>query len=217
MNYPFRTAILNFLRGHDDGRSLKNTVMTIAENYPPEVVLSNMNLLSTHDSVRILTALVDDFDGTRAEKAARHLSPRQLADATEKLLMASFIQYMLPGAPSLYYADEAGMEGHNDPFNRRTYPWGRENGELLAHYRNLGKLRKDCPSLRLGNIQFSFAEAGRLAFSRNYNGKCLQIYVNHSDEDWNIPAAPLLYAHNIKTVTSAHLRLAPMGFCITED
>jgi hypothetical protein len=57
--------------------------------------------------------------------------------------MASFLQYTLPGAPSLYYGDEAGMEGYNDPFNRRTYPWGRENPELLSHHRNLGQLRKD--------------------------------------------------------------------------
>ncbi len=217
MNYPFRSAILNFLRSHDDGRNLKNTVMTIAENYPPEVLLSNMNLLSTHDSVRILTALVDDFDGTRAEKARRHLSASQLTDATEKLLVASFIQYMLPGAPSLYYADEAGMEGHNDPFNRRTYPWGRENAELLAHYRALGKLRRGHPALRLGDIQFSHAQDGRLAFSRTYNGKRLQIYVNRSDADWDISAAPLLLAHNTRFVVPAWLRLAPMGFCITED
>ena len=72
MNYPFRTAILNFLRGQDAGYMLANTVMTIAENYPRQVLLSNMNLLSTHDSPRILTALVDDFDVSREEKANRH-------------------------------------------------------------------------------------------------------------------------------------------------
>ena len=73
MNYPFRTAILDFMRGRDSGGKLRDTVMTIVENYPPQVVACNMNLLGTHDTPRILTALVDDFDGSREEKAARNL------------------------------------------------------------------------------------------------------------------------------------------------
>lgn len=73
MNYPFRTAILNFIKGLDDGRGLAETVMTIAENYPPQVLLCNMNLLGTHDTPRILTALVDDFEGSREEMS--HLAP----------------------------------------------------------------------------------------------------------------------------------------------
>ena len=67
MNYPFRTAIINFMRGFDNGKALKETVMTIAENYPPQVMASCMTLLGTHDTPRILTALVDDFDGSREE------------------------------------------------------------------------------------------------------------------------------------------------------
>ena len=101
--------------------------MTILENYPPQVVACNMNLLGTHDTPRILTALVDPFECSREQQAARRLSPEQLKLAKERLLMATFLQYMLPGSPSLYYADEAGMEGHKDPFNRRPYPWCRED------------------------------------------------------------------------------------------
>ena len=67
MNYPFRNAIINFIRGWDNGPGLKDTVMTIAENYPPQVFLCNMNLLGTHDTPRILTALVDNYDGPRSE------------------------------------------------------------------------------------------------------------------------------------------------------
>ena len=71
MNYPFRTAILNFVRGRDSGHGLRDTVMTIAENYPPQVLLCNMNLLGTHDTPRILTALVDDLkDPGRSRRAA---------------------------------------------------------------------------------------------------------------------------------------------------
>jgi len=217
MNYPYRTAILNLLRGHDDGRAFKNAILTICENYPPEVILSNMNLLGTHDSARILTALVDDFDGTREEKSRRQLSPQQRAEATERLLVASFLQFMLPGSPSIYYADEAGMEGHNDPFNRRTYPWGRENAVLLSHYRQLGKLRKEQPALRLGDIQFLHAQEGRLCFCRCHEGKKLLCYVNLSSESWDISGGTPLFGRNAQPTAPTWLSLAPMGFCLTEE
>ncbi len=216
MNYPFRTAILNFLRGQDDGRGLENTVMAIAENYPPEVLLSNMNLLSTHDSPRILTALVDDFDGSREEKATRHLSPAQLNTALERLRLATFLQFTLPGSPSIYYADEVGMEGHNDPFNRRTYPWGRENEAPLAYFRQLGQLRKDYEALRLGDIRFFHAEGQKIGFAREYEGKTLRCYVNCGGENWDISGGKVLYGYNLHSVAPDWVSLAPMGLCITE-
>ena len=214
MNYPFRTAIINFLRDRDDGRGVKDTVMTVAENYPPQVLHCNMNLLGTHDTPRILTALMDDFDGSREEKARRHLSRNQYDVAVEQLYMASFLQYTLPGSPSLYYADEAGMEGYKDPFNRRTYPWGRENRELLAHYRQLGQLRKEQACLRQGDIQFFCAGDHKLGFTRKLDGKQLYIYLNRSHDVWEVPAGKLLFGHNLNTVAPDWLTLAPMGFCI---
>ena len=216
MNYPFRTAILNFLRGSDDGRGLENTVMTIAENYPPEVFLSNMNLLSTHDSPRILTALVDDFEGSREEKAKRHLSPDQRCIALERLRLAAFLQYTLPGSPSIYYADEAGMEGHNDPFNRRTYPWGKEDTALLAFFRQLGELRKSYDALRVGDIRFFHAQEQKIGFTRKYNGKALRCYVNFSQDAWEISGGKVLFGYNIQSIAPSWVSLAPMGLCITE-
>ncbi len=216
MNYPLRTAILNFVKNLDGGRGFKETVMSILENYPPQVAACNMNLLGTHDTPRILTALVDDFDGSREEKARRHLSRNQLPVATERLLMASFLQYTLPGSPSLYYADEAGMEGYRDPFNRRTYPWGREDPELLAHFRRLGQLRKNCDALRLGDIQFFQAEDRRIGFTRRYGDSVLKIYCNRCGDPWDIPAGKILLGHNLQTVAPDWLTLAPKGFCIVE-
>ena len=217
MNYPFRTAIVNFVRQWDDGQALAERVMTIAENYPPQVLCCNMNLLGTHDTARILTALVDDFDGSREEKSRRHLSRNLYLQAKELLMMASFLQYMLPGAPSLYYADEAGMEGHKDPFNRRTYPWGREDTELLSHFRHLGKLRKESACLQTGDIEFFRAEGGRIGFARRLEGKTVRIYLNRTDSSWEIPGGKLLYGRMLRTVAPDWLNLGPMGFCITED
>ena len=216
MNYPFRTAILNFLRRHDDGNGVKNTVMTVAENYPPQVLACNMNLLGTHDTPRILTALVDDFEGSREAMAKRFLSPEQQAAAQERLLMASFLQFTLPGAPSIYYGDEVGMEGHKDPFNRRTYPWGRENSVLLSHFRQLGRLRKESACLQQGDIQFFQAGDGKLGFTRSHNGKTLRIFINRSAQNWDISTGRLIMGHKLHTVAPDWLTLSPMGFCITE-
>ena len=217
MNYPFRTAIINFLRERDDGRALEHTVMTLAENYPPEVFLSNMNLLGTHDTPRILTALVDDFEGSREELAKRRLSPQQHQMALDRLCLAAFLQYTLPGTPSLYYGDEAGMEGGKDPFNRRPYPWGRENQSLLEHFRSLGKLRKDNEALRLGNIHFFQAGDQKLGFTRTYKGKTLRIYINRSPDNWDVSTGKLLLGNHLHTVAPNWLTLAPMGMCVVED
>ncbi len=203
MNYPYRTAILKFLRGEDDGIGFQNAVMTVLENYPRQVALCNMNMLGTHDTPRILTALVDDFDGSREQLANRRLSKEQYDLAKKRLLLASVLQYTLPGSPSLYYGDEAGVEGEKDPFNRRTYPWGSEDAGLLAHFRTLGQLRKRSEALHLGNVAFFCAEHGRIGYSRTANGKSVKIYVNRNDTPWEVPE---------KGIT-----VAPMGYCIVEE
>ena len=217
MNYPFRTAIINFLRGWDDGRKFREAIMTVVENYPPQVVACNMNLLGTHDTPRILTAIVDDFEGSREEYAARKLTRSRREIARERLLMASFLQYMLPGSPSLYYGDEAGMEGYKDPFNRRTYPWGREDSELLTHFRDLGILRKSKDVLQLGDLHFFQAGDRLLGFSRTYRGRTIRIYVNRSSDPWDIPAGTVLLGHNLRSVAPTWLSVAPMGFCAVEE
>lgn len=217
MNYPFRTAILNFLRGRDDGHGVRETVLQITENYPPQVALCNMNMLGTHDTPRILTTLVDEFDGSRAEKAARHLSPDEYKTARERLIMASTLQYALPGSPSLYYADETGMEGYQDPFNRRTFPWGKEDPVLMAHYKALGALRKEHSALRLGDIAFFKAGDGLLGFTRSYSGKTLRICLNRSYDQWEIPGGKVLMSHNAETVAPGWLSVGPMGICVLED
>ncbi len=216
MNYPFRTAIINFIRGWDPGYALKETVMSIVENYPAEVWKCNMNLLGTHDTPRILTALVDDFDGSREEKAKRRLSRNQFEVARERLLAASFLQYTLPGSPSLYYGDEACMEGYKDPFNRRTYPWGREDWEFIEHFKRLGQLRKDYPALRLGDIRFFKAGDKHIGFTRSYEGKTLKIYVNRSADSWEITADKIVLGYNLQLVAGDALTIGPRGFVILE-
>lgn len=217
MNYPFRTAIINYVRGFDGGKGLKDTVMTIVENYPQEVVACNMNLLGTHDTPRLLTALVDDFDGSREEKAKRRLSRNQYDVARDRLMMASFLQYTLPGSPSLYYGDEACMEGYRDPFNRRPYPWGREDMDFVNHFKRLGQLRRQHEALRLGDIRFFEAADKHVGFTRSYRGKTYRIYCNRSADAWEIPSGRLVFGYNLQIVAPDWLTIGPRGCCITED
>jgi glycosidase len=191
--------------------------MTLAENYPPQVLHCCMTLLGTHDTARILTALMGDSPDSREEAARSRLSPEQYVHARQLLMAAAFLQYTLPGAPSLYYGDEAGMEGHKDPFNRRPFPWGREDTLLQAHFRRLGQLRRNCEPLRRGDIRFFRSEGGRLGFTRSLEGKTLRICMNRSGESWPLPGGKLLFGCGIETAAEDGITLAPMGFCICEE
>ena len=216
MNYPFRTAIINFMRKIDDGRGFKDTVMSIVENYPPQVMACTMNLLGTHDTSRILTAMIDDFQGDRYAKAHRRLTRSQWVTALDRLHAATVLQYTLPGAPSIYYGDEAGMEGYGDPFCRRPFPWGREERELQLHFKRLGQLRKQYKALRLGDIKFQYALNNQISFTRTYGDQTIRIYVNRGSDDWEIPVGRILLARNMLTVADDQLVMGHNGFCIVE-
>ena len=217
MNYPFRTAILNYLKGADDGSCLSQTVMTILENYPKQVVACNMNLLGTHDTPRILTALVDDFDGSREALATRRLTAEQKALALERLCLATTLQYTLPGSPSIYYGDETGMEGGKDPFNRRPYPWGQEDLRLMSHYTSLGSIRKQHASLREGTLTFFQAGGGRVGYTRQLGGQMIRTCVNCSQENWTVTPGRILSGQHLTEVCQEQISIGPMGYCILEE
>ena len=216
MNYPFRTAILRFLRYEEGAESFRERVMTIYENYPRQVLHCNMNLLGTHDTPRILTALVDDYDGPREEMAVRRLPPSRLQLAKDRLLTATALQFTLPGSPSIYYGDEAGMEGGKDPFNRRPFPWGAEDERLVSHYRQLGGLRKDHPALRLGDLEFITAEGGLLGYRRVSGDDRIALWVNRTDTPQEI-SGHSLYGYNMRHSAPDGVTLLSGGFCIMEE
>ena len=137
--------------------------------------------------------------------------------ARDRLLMASFLQYTLPGSPSLYYGDEALMEGYKDPFNRRTYPWGREDQEMLNHFKRLGNLRKNFEALRLGDIRFFEAGDKHLGYTRTLGEKTVKVYVNRSGDPWDIPAGKVAFGYNLQTLAPDALTLAPHGFCLVVE
>ena len=182
MNYPLRSAILSFFQG-GGGEAFVKGMETIRENYPAFAFYSAMNFLGTHDTPRVLTVLggVPLPEGRDAQSTF-HLSPVQREAGLERLHVAAAILFTFPGSPMVYYGDEAGMEGAADPFNRRTYPWGREDQALLGWFRRLGGLRKERASLRRGDLQWLEARGPLLAFLREVPGEATATLVNAGPE-----------------------------------
>ena len=121
-----------------------------------------MNELSNHDHSRFLT---------RTNRKVGRLDAKGAAAADEGLNYGTFrsaavVQMTWPGAPTIYYGDEAGVCGWTDPDNRRTYPWGHENQELIEFHRYLVNIRKKNPAFRNGSFKPLLAEAGVIAYGR---------------------------------------------------
>lgn len=214
MNYPWRNAILRYVKGEDDGTVLGQTLETIAENYPPQVLQCLMNCLGTHDTARLLTVLGDDFNGTKAEKAERFLTPEQRKTAIDRLLPALLLQFTLPGMPSVFYGDEAGLQGFEDPFCRRFYPWGREDKSILALYRAVIRLRKESAALRGGELRLRTAGGGRIAYERVCESQTARVFINRSDSIWQLGAEGQPEFSVGLICCGDELALQPNGLCV---
>jgi len=184
MNYPFRNAALAFFQG-GDAANFVNDMETLRENYPPFAFYSAMNSLGTHDTPRILTLLGTDENERQQSKQWKstfRMDPDRLVTAKQRLKAAAGLLFCFPGSPTVYYGDEAGMEGFEDPFNRRTYPWGKEDKELVEWFTQLGQLRKTSPALRKGDIRYLHGKDHLLAFTRTFENETLLCVFNAGDQ-----------------------------------
>ena len=182
MNYPFRTAALDWLCG-GDAAAFRESMEQLRENYPSPAFYSAMNFLSTHDTPRILTLLGGEpTPADKAERAAAQLSPAGRELARRRLMLGALLLYTFPGSPTVYYGDEAGMEGYEDPLNRRAFPWGAEDEGLLRWYRRLGQLRGGRPSLQRGDICYLYADGSGLALRRQWDSEVTTAAMNSGKE-----------------------------------
>lgn len=181
MNYPFRNAIIAYLLG-GDADEFRETLEVIRENYPPNAFSPLMNFLGTHDTPRILTVLgASHVPDSKEERASYRLSPEERQMGLARLRLAALVLFTFPGSPTVYYGDEAGMEGWEDPFNRAGYPWGREDTELKAWFARLARLRQDRPALQSGQLHWRWTSGPILAFARELNGQLLTTVINAAD------------------------------------
>ena len=185
MNYPCRTAIIKYLRD-GDYKLFLNTLDGIYGNYPPENANLLMNILGTHDTERILTALAGEApDGkSMAELSKTVLSEKAYAKGKKLLKMAYVILSTIPGVPCIYYGDEAGMQGYGDPLCRAFYPWGKEDVELLDFFRTVSKARRREKILKTGRISVRFADRDVACYERTLKGKTLVVVANRSEKTY---------------------------------
>ncbi len=217
MNYPFADAIVSYVNG-GDGKDFIDKILNVLENYPRQTVNVLMNHLGTHDTARILTKLSTDvYPTNRMAQSARRLSDKERELGIKRLKMAAVIQYTLPGIPSLFYGDEAGVEGYGDPFCRATYPWGRENAQLIEFYKALGQIRRDNEVFKEGEFIPLIRGLGSLAYMREDDNFQLLVAINRWNEtDWiTVPfqfdEGEVLFGHRPK---GGYLEVDPYGFAI---
>lgn len=141
-----------------------------------------MNELSNHDHSRFLTRTNHEVGRTvsRGPEAANQGVDRSI------FRQAVLIQMTWPGAPTIYYGDEAGLCGWTDPDNRRAYPWGHEDRELIQYHKELIRIHKDYQVFRTGSIMFLHGEYQVISYGRFDDRDKVIVVINSSNETKNI-------------------------------
>ena len=169
MNYPLREALIGFFTNEISAAQVVRQIRSLQENYPVPFFYATMNLVGSHDRARILNLLVKQDYGhlPLRERGGLKLPPELRELAVERLRKLMRIVAAMPGMPSLYYGDEAGMEGAADPYCRGTFPWGREDEETMAIHKELFKLRHERPVLRRGSFDIAYEGEDTLVIHRD--------------------------------------------------
>lgn len=193
MNYRLRDAVIGLLApGNFDGKGFgdsgrilapsefANRLAAIREDYPDAAYYALMNLLDSHDTERLLWTLTPGAETT----ANKESNAASVAEGKQRVRLASLIQFTVPGAPTLFYGDEVGLTGDDDPDDRRTYPWADRGGtpdtELFTHYQALATLRRQNPVLTDGDLRILLADdsSGVVAYGRKTGSQTALIVVN---------------------------------------
>lgn len=137
-----------------------------------------MNELSNHDHSRFLTRT------NHMVGRVEHLGPKAAEEYVNEAIMreAVAIQMTWVGAPTIYYGDEAGVCGFTDPDNRRTYPWGHENQELLNFHKEMIRIHKEHPALRTGSLNILSWDENVLAYGRFLGEDRIVAIINNRSE-----------------------------------
>jgi len=182
MNYPFADALIGFaISGVAEG--FNDKIWEICENYPKPAVDCLMNHIGTHDTCRVLSKLatLGSYKSSHIERYKGGLTDEQKAYGKTLLRFISTMQFTLPGVPCIYYGDEAGIGGGEDPFNRGCYPWGGEDAELIEHYRFLGKLRREHKVFETGEFVPVSAALGCVAYERRNGEESIMTVANRNN------------------------------------
>jgi Alpha amylase, catalytic domain len=169
---------------------------SIREDYPDAAYYTLMNLLDSHDTERIHWTLTPGQE-TTAEKES---NATNVAEGKQRQQIASLIQFTVPGAPTVYYGDEVGITGDDDPDDRRTYPWADQGGTpdeaMFTHYQTLNTLRTSNDVLVHGDFKVLLADDASqvVAYGRKTGSQAAIVIINRSTESQSglIPVAGYL-------------------------
>lgn len=202
MNYPLRDALLSYVK-YGDADVLRRFTEGTYRRYPKGSSDTLLNFLGTHDTERILTLLGGEPCGekTNEELSTLRMTAEEREEGTKRLMFAYSVLAGLPGVPCVFYGDEAGMEGYRDPFCRRTFPWHDMDEKILAHYRKIGNIRKDCAVFRDGLFRILALTPDVFAYVRypEDGGDTVLILANRTEKrEFSLPegAKSLEYGRN---------------------
>lgn len=181
MNYPWRNAIIDYIKS-GNAQSFADSILVIEENYPKPAIDCLMNIISTHDTERIInaTGVLHNVDRATAEHYV--LSSEEWERGIEGAKFAIFLLFSLPGIACVYYGDEVGAEGFRDPYCRKGYPYGKENTQIFDMVKSLSALRKEYPDAFSTLINSFHVSNGALAYRRGD----LLFAINMGEKDENI-------------------------------
>jgi glycosidase len=201
MNYRLRDAVLGFLAPQDfdpkgfadSGHAIEPSAFlgrlaSVGEDYPDAAYYSLMNLLDSHDTERLLWTLTPGPE----TPADREQNAVNVAAGKARVRLASLIQFTVPGAPTIYYGDEVGITGDDDPDDRRTYPWadlgGSPDAALFTHYQSLAALRRAVPAFTAGDFRVLLADdsADVAAYGRRTDASAAIVVLNRSSSEQTI-------------------------------
>ncbi len=191
MNYdafmePF-TWFLTGMEKHSDemrmellgnGDNLVGAITHHMSNMLTPSLQTAMNELSNHDHSRFLTRtnhMVGRVETLGSKAAEEYVNPAVMREAVA-------IQMTWVGAPTIYYGDEAGVCGFTDPDNRRTYPWGKEDQELLGFHKEMIRIHKEHPALRTGSLNILAWKENIFSFARFNQEEQIVVIINNRSE-----------------------------------
>lgn len=170
MNYPFKGAVVDFFAKRTINESQFDNIITNNRViYMNSITRQLWNLLGSHDTMRFLT---------------------ECEGKTDRLKLAAAFQFTYMGVPYIYYGDEVGLDGGNDPLCRRCMIWDEEkqNKELLQHYKTLVSVRKENKALVYGDYHNVYLKDNVIVFKRTWGSETMLIAINNNDSEYTIEA-----------------------------
>ena len=213
MNYPLKDSIIEFVTSGKT-ENLRKTIGVLLDHYPKNVIDSLMNILSTHDTSRILTVLGGVQVCTKDEMALTFMSDNVRKTALNLLQNAAVLLYTMVGVPCIYYGDEIGMEGYSDPFCRRTFAWSGINETLLNFFRRLGEIRTKCEVFKEGLYREVFADDNCIVYERRTEKQVVVVAVNRGEKKYDICFDGKMYDLLSKTSAENKYIIKPQSYTI---